>query len=198
MIRDDALVADEAVWASFTAPQSGAEFYSSWLALLCTDVDSVTGALLLLGGGQDNTFTPAALWPDAGRDMSHLVPTAQRALTNRSGVVAAADGSREPSAEQPAHVAYPVVVAGELRGAVVLDLAARPIHGLRRALRQVHWATAWLNDVFRQQAMEAQKTRGDRIALAMDVVAVALQERRFGACALAVPTTLPAACTATA
>ncbi|HXL75473.1 MAG TPA: efflux RND transporter periplasmic adaptor subunit, partial [Burkholderiales bacterium] len=57
---------------------------------------------------------------------------------------------------------------------------------LQRALRMVYWASAWLVDQFRQQDLKERDTRLARLALATDLVASALQERRFASSALAV------------
>src|SRR5688572_11084127 len=141
---------ESSYWAEFGAAQSQEQFLSSWLAILCTQNDGVTGGMLLIVSEQANTFAPGAIWPDARRDMTYLAPIAQQALTERRGVViphaqlaAAGDGG--------AFVAYPVELAGELKGAVVLDTAPRPAPELQQALRLVHWGTAWLTDLFRQQ-----------------------------------------------
>src|SRR5262245_57698120 len=83
-------VARESVyWAEFGAAQSHEQFLASWLAILCTQVDGVTGALLLVISEQANTFTPGAVWPDPRKDMAYLGPIAQQALTERRGIVTA-------------------------------------------------------------------------------------------------------------
>jgi RND family efflux transporter MFP subunit len=79
-----------------------------------------------------------------------------------------------------------------LHGAVILDIAHTPEHELQRALRMLHWASAWLVDQFRQQSLEVLDTRLERISIASDLVATALQERRFGPSALAVVNDLAA------
>ncbi|MGH8739229.1 MAG: efflux RND transporter periplasmic adaptor subunit, partial [Burkholderiales bacterium] len=50
----------------------------------------------------------------------------------------------------------------------------------------LHWSSAWLVDWFHQQQSRALDQRLGRLALASDLVATALQERRFSASALAV------------
>ena len=114
-----------AYWADFSTAQSPEQFYFSWLGILCTQIERVTGGLLLIASAQENTFALGAVWPDASRDMSHLGPVAQQALTERRGVVIPHAGAHGPG-PGGAFVAYPVEVAGVLRGAVVLDTAARP------------------------------------------------------------------------
>ena len=76
-----------AYWADFSTAQSPEQFYTSWLGILCTQIEHVTGGLLLIASDQANTFALGAVWPDSSRDMTHLGPTAQQALTERRGVV---------------------------------------------------------------------------------------------------------------
>mgnify|MGYP006145139869 CR=1 FL=1 len=46
--------------------------------------------MILLASGEDNAYTPAAVWPDPARNLTHLGPTAEAALRERRGVVTGA------------------------------------------------------------------------------------------------------------
>src|SRR4051812_38591677 len=140
---DDLARAETAAWGRFATARDDAEFYGSWLAILCAQVERVAAALLLLGPDSEGAYAPAAIWPDPTRDVQYLGTAAQAALRDRRGVVTGPDGVSEPSRDQAAHVAYPIEVAGVLHGAVVLDLAPGPEAALQRALRLVHWAVPW-------------------------------------------------------
>lgn len=189
---EDHARAESAAWAQFSEPSDSAAFCRSWLVILCTQVDRVNGALLLTRSDQQGAYAVAAVWPDAGRTMQYLAQVAERTLTEGRGIASAPDGVSPPAPNQPAYVGYPVQVSGALEAAVVLDLAPRSEAELKRALRQVHWATAWLVDDFRQHAMARLQGRLDRLGVAADLVATALQERRFGSAALAVANELAA------
>jgi RND family efflux transporter MFP subunit len=89
-------------------------------------------------------------------------------------------------------VGYPIEVDGLLYGAVVLDIKPRPDADVQRALRMVHWGSAWLVDQFRQQLLRQQQQRAMWLGMANEVVATALQEKRLGECALAVANELAA------
>lgn len=199
---EDRARAESATWARFSSPKDTGDFCASWLSILCAQVSNVSGALLVLGPDQGGGYSAAAVWPDASRDMHYLGPAAEKVLKERRGVVERVLDDRHGAVEvhherrafgkatgmgaQSAHVGYPIEVAGALHGAVVLDIAPRPEHELQRALRLVLWASAWLVDQFRQQAVETLQTGLARISLATDVAATAMQERRFGQAALAV------------
>lgn len=168
-------------WAAFAAVQSGEQFFSNWLAILCAQIGGVTGGLLLIASDQAHTFVPAAIWPNHGRDLSYLGPVAQEALTARRGKVVP-----HPKRASGACVAYPIEVDSELKGAVVLDLVSRPEIELQHALRLVHWGQAWLVDLFRQRLLHERAQQLARVTLANSVVASALQESTFRACGMVV------------
>src|SRR5215470_8513164 len=112
---EDANRAESAAWARFSSAKDSAESCASWLAILCLQVERVGGALLLLGPDKDGAYVPAAVWPHAGRDMQYLAPAAERALTERRGIVLSSDGL--PSTrEQRAFIGYPIEVSGVLHG----------------------------------------------------------------------------------
>ena len=48
-LTEDATRAESAAWARFSAAKDSAEFCTSWLAILCMQIERVGGALLLLG-----------------------------------------------------------------------------------------------------------------------------------------------------
>lgn len=170
--------AAEAAWAAFAGPLSRADFLARWLELLCHEVGGVRAALLLVAGDDANTFQAGAMWPDSTADLAYLIPVAQTALGERRGMVQAVQ-------DDGAHVAYPVLVAGELKAAVVIDAGPRPRSGLQQALRKLHWGAAWLTDLFRQQAVQASQARTERMALVQAAVGAALQQRGFLAATMA-------------
>jgi hypothetical protein len=183
--------AEAIAWARFSTAKDRTEFCAGWLAILCTQIDRVSCGLLVLGPDRDGAYAPAAVWPDALRSVQHLGAAAERALKERRGVVISPDGS-PATRDQPAHIGYPIEVSGILHGAVVLDVMPSAEAALQRALRLLHWASAWLVDRFRQQALQERDERVSRLALAMDLVATALQQERFAAAALAVVNELSA------
>lgn len=175
---------ESAHWARFSAPATTADFCTSWLALLCAQVDRAQGGLVLLGPGDDGSYSPVATWPDASHNLVHLGPTAQAALQQRRGVVQ--EGNAPATGAPIVMVGYPVEVDGQLHGAVVLEVKPRPDAEVQRVLRILHWGSAWLVDQFRQQLVLRERQRADRLSLASQVAATALQEKKLKASALAV------------
>src|SRR5262249_15028329 len=112
-------------------------------------------------------------------------------LSERRGVLLPREAAAAPARDAGALVGYPIEVSGILRGAVALDLPGGE-HAVQQAMRLVYWASAWLVDQFRQQDLRERDARLSRLALAADLVATAVQERRFAPSALGVANELAA------
>lgn len=183
---EDRVRAESVAWARFSSATRSDEFYSSWLAILCSQIDRAEGGLLLLATDASGSFAPAAFWPHASHDLRHLGGAAQRVLDGREGIVAGVDGQSDPARDQPAQIGYPIEVAGKLRGAVVVQIAGGPETSLQRSFRLVHWGSAWLVDHLRQQNFEETQERLSRMGLAMDLAATTLKERGVEVSALSI------------
>lgn len=167
------------MWGAFAAAQTAADFCSSWLSLQCLQVADVHAALLLLeqGGG---TFVPAAVWPSEQTDVSYLAPAAQQCLSERQGKLLRGQTGALVI------VAYPVELDGQLQGAVVLDVAERADEALQAVLRQLHWGIGWIETLFlRRRNLEDAQTL-QRARSALDVLAIAAEQARLPALAMAV------------
>ncbi len=191
LIEEQRSRAESAAWSRFATAADDAEFCTGWLTLLAGRVVNARGALLLASDNEQGPFTVAAVWPDAQHDLTYLGAVAQRALVERQGVVAAPDGG-EPRADAAAHVGYPIEVGGRLHGAVVIDVAGGAGADLQAALRQIHWASGWLMDHFRQRLLRLREAELARVSLLNELMATALQHRRLAPSALAVANELAA------
>lgn len=178
---DDAQIGaqPDALWSAFESAHTAVDFSRSWLALQCLQIADVRAALLLLEQDRGN-FVPAAVWPSDQTDASHLAAPAKQCLTERRGKVL----RDQPGAMVV--VAYPVQIEGQARGAVVLDVADRPRVPMRTVLRQLQWGVGWLEALLlrRQHVEDAQRVQ--RVRTALDVLAVAAEQARLEAMAMAV------------
>jgi hypothetical protein len=190
--EDQRVRAEAAAWRSFVAPGDDAQLVAAWLALLAGRVQRVRAGMVLLAGEDGASFSVGAVWPDPQRDLKHLGPAAQRALTERRGVLVTATGA-PALAGHNAHVAYPVALGDALCGAVVLEIGGGDLADLQTALREVHWAIAWLVDHFRAQRQRQEQAEAQRMAVLNGLVATALQHRLLRPSALAVANELCAA-----
>jgi hypothetical protein len=183
---EDRFRAEAIAWARFSSATRSDEFFSGWLAILCSQLDRAEGGLLVLGPDAEGSFAPAAFWPHASQDLRHLGAAAQRVLDGGEGVILGPDGQSEPTRDQPAQFGYPIEMAGRMRGAVVVQVGPGADMSLQRSLRLVHWSSAWLVDHLRQQHHEEERARLSRMQLAMDLAATAVKESGVTASSLAI------------
>src|ERR1700677_1803407 len=66
------------------------DFCAAWLAILCTQIERVSGGVVLEGPDAEGAYVPVAIWPDPSHDLTHLGNVAQRALVERRAVVVGA------------------------------------------------------------------------------------------------------------
>ncbi len=173
-------------WSEFAAARDQAAFCKSWLQLVCAQIGGARTGLLLHDPDQTGNFVPAALWPDSKADLRYLAPVAERVLIDRRGIVLAGDGTPERMRHKPAHVGYPIEVDGIVHGVAVLDLGVVTDAHLAMALRQLHWASAWVVDRVRSRKVAERDVQIAGLSFAANMAAIALQEPGFHLAALAI------------
>ena len=164
-----------AAWQAFANAATRDEQGASWLAALCGMLPEVRAGLLLIGAA-DAGFAPLAMWPP-GSDLQHLGGVAQEALAQRRGVVDRSD----PAAIK---VAYPLVGAAELFGAVVLELGAADEADLMRAMRLIHWGVGWLIDTHSRQTIALLEGKLERASFVFETAMATVAESAFATAAL--------------
>lgn len=166
---------DAEIWRAFSAPGSDEHFCQAWLALLCRQLQDVAAGVVLFQSGDENTFLPVAVWPEVARDLSFLGKVAERALVEGRGVVHRPDDK----SERFIHVAYPIVVAKRMVGAVVLEATNRSEAEVHSLLRQLHWGVAWIHDLVNRRELASNQGKSERIGSVMEVLATALKRGRL-------------------
>ena len=158
------------VWKTFASPPNDAAFCQSWLMLLCREMPAVSAAVVLSQTTDKNAFIPIAFWPDASRDLSALGAAAQRALVERKAVV-----SRQDVPATTIHLAYPIEVSGQIVAAVVLEALHPSDSETQTLLRQLHWGTAWLQDLFLRQEVGTLTDKTNRLGALSEILATAIK-----------------------
>jgi multidrug efflux pump subunit AcrA (membrane-fusion protein) len=183
--------ADNSGWRQFAEAATQEAFCSSWLALQCGQIDGVAGAVVLLGSPDEGRpFTPVAFWPDRQHDLKHLAAVAERALTERRGLVLKRPSPNGNGKGPRYDVAYPIQANRRLYGVVVLDVDPRPERELDGVMRQLQWGSAWLEVLHHRDATVVRQAPAERLQAVVDVVATTVGEARFRGAAMAFVTTL--------
>ncbi len=171
---------DRTLWQDFAEAATVEHFCRSWLAIQCRLLGGIQSGTVLLGPPDRGPFRPVAVWPDARISVKHLTKTAERALSERRGFVVTpeAEAGQATSTRWP-QVGYPIDVRGHIHGVTVLEVTSHQDARLKTVMRQLHWGAAWLELLFCREAVQQEAARGERLQLALDLVASGLGQERF-------------------
>lgn len=184
---------ESVLWSQFAEAENVEHFCRSWLALQCRLISGVRGALVLLGTPDKGPYSPVAVWPDVRQSMEYLTHAAERALKERRGLLlkgARANAETSDRHTDSFHVAYPLMVDDQLHGVIVLDVQSRDDAQLQAVLRQLHWGSAWLEVMLRRQQAQHITSSHDKLVAMTDLVASAIEHKRFYQAALTFVTEL--------
>jgi hypothetical protein len=174
--RESVARLDQVLWRDLTGATDEQRFGEAWLALVCRMIPGAGAAILVLSHGEGGNFVPVARAPAGGVADPALLATAQLAVTERRGVL-----QPPPAAapQQPARLAYPILLDEELVGAVTIEVNSGALRDTRQPMRQLQWAVAWVRDFLRRRNIGAEQQAGERMSIALDLLAAALEEDRF-------------------
>lgn len=181
---------DQALWKQLGEATTPGIFVQSWLALLCRLIPAVERGVAVLEDSTSGNMAPAAFWPDESAGTPELAAVVELALKERRGVVHGADGSGAAVATDGYYAAYPFIVEDHLYGAVCIELDGSAHGQIRSVMRQLQWATSWIEVLLRRERLKSDRARMDTLTAALDLIAAALDEDRFNASCQAVVTEL--------
>ncbi len=185
---------EPALWRRLNDPANLADCVRAWLALQCQLIDGASRGLVVLATETPNNFEASAFWPEGSGSSAALGAVAEVALRERRGV-ASGDGSLQ-SADPVglSHVAFPVLLEAELKGAVAISLRGNRPDDVKAALRQLQWGVVWIRDRMRQSRVGQQDRLLDRSSAALDLLGGALDYQGFEPAAMATVTSLAVRC----
>ena len=129
---------------------------------------------MLIKDQSGSHLVPAAVWPTAKQDLSHLNDTVERCLQQRRGLL-------EPLANAvPAitRLAYPIMVEDQIMGAVVVEMRADAATAMP-LLQHLHWGLGWLVESFQRLTLQQAVMQSKRLGSVTQALALALQPRKL-------------------
>jgi multidrug resistance efflux pump len=141
---------------------------------VCTQFSHIQAAALLVKDQTGSHLVPAAVWPTAKQDLSHLNDTVERCLQQRRGLL-------EPLANAfPAitRLAYPIMVEDLIMGAVVVEMRADAATAMP-LLQHLHWGLGWLVESFQRLTLQQAVMQSKRLGSVTQALALALQPRKL-------------------
>jgi multidrug resistance efflux pump len=188
---------EPALWRRLSDADSLSDMTRGWLALQCQIIEGATRGVVLLAGETPNSFEAAAFWPEGSARSTPLTEVAELALRERRGVASGDGSGRSADPHGAAHVAFPILLGGELKGVVAVSLRGARSEDIRSALRHLQWGAAWIRERLQQAHGEEQARLLDRSRAALDLLGDALGREGFEASAMAVVTGLAVRCNCT-
>lgn len=165
---------DSRSWESFVTAKTADEFCRAWLALLCGQLVSAQAAAILVESTDAQAFVPIAAWPEPAADLGRLSRVVERALSESRGVVQSA----APEDGFSTHIAYPIFIEQRVVGAIALDTACEG-EQVQVALRQIHWGSAWLSNLFAKREWDEAVRGKERVSAVLETIAIALRQGKF-------------------
>ena len=164
-------------WARFIEPGSNVEYLAAWLAIACSRATDAQSAVIFVRSDAQQ-FGVGAVW--------RMEPEKNEAFQKLADQCA---GTGEPVV-QPAGkgivLGYPIHVGEAVQAVLVLALAAHPGARLRDTMRELHWASGWIEaQLWRGRSMLTTK-QVEAARLSLELLAAADSHQRFEASAMAV------------
>ncbi len=161
-------------WVKFTAAKTSQAFLQGWLDVVCAQFPSIGAAALLIKDRTGTSLVPAAVWPSAQHDFSHLGSIVDKCLKENRGLVEAVRGTQPAKCQ----LAYPIMVGDAVVGAVVAEVHAEPAVAAS-ILKHMHWGLGWLVESFQRGSAEQALRQAQQLIGVTEALAVALQPRKL-------------------
>lgn len=178
----DVVSLDQSLWQAFAAARNDRAFLTAWLALVVARVPQAAVGALLEADPKAGAFVTVAVVPDPRRDLAPLRPAAEQAIASgRPATLTDEDTGA-------ARMAWPLRAGADspVEGVVALEIPTPSPRILQAALRELHWAAGWLSARLWERRAGTETARAQRLAIAMDLLAVAGEHPRPQAAAMAV------------
>jgi multidrug resistance efflux pump len=172
---------DLSLWEAFATAKTANELCHAWLALLCEQIPGATAAAVLVESQDAQTYVPMAVWPEANPSLGRLAKTVETALRERRGVVQSValseqtgEASDQRDVAQLKQFAYPLTSNQRVIAVVAVE-AICDRDAVNQALRDIHWAGAWLLNLLTGRELEEAIAAKAQVGSVLEVIAVALR-----------------------
>ena len=174
---------DATHWSRLLSDEPGDVVLQSWLALQAAQIPNATrGVLVSRRGGP---FRPVAFWPENGRTSKFLMSAVNDALAQNLDVV-----REDPDGGEGVAIVRLVRSGGKPVALIGVELGQVDEKARQSALRSLQWGSAWLEVFERRRTEKENDVAIDRLALALDTLAVAGEHKGFRSAAAAALTQL--------
>ena len=117
---------------------------AAWLAAFAKQTSGIQQGLVVMAGTGKAKFEPVAMWPDGASPAPELMRAVDGCLKGKRMLV-------ETGSQENAAIAVPMLIGGQLRGALAVLADNSADTDLRRVVDQLQWASGWIEAVVRRQ-----------------------------------------------
>lgn len=170
-------------WQAFLTPEDPSDFVDGWLRITAGRVSEARAGVVFMQG-DGGRLGAAALWHMEGRDPKAVAALAEAVLKSPEPRLATAETGETL-------LGYPIDVAGEVQAVLVLVLARAPGRHMQALMRELHWASGWIEARLWQGRVQMGARAGASAKLALQLMAAAEEHDRFDGAALALVNAVP-------
>ena len=164
-------------------------FCETWLALQCSLIAQAHAGVVAVAVADDSAGPPIAVHP-VGHATDHLARSIALAAEQKRGVAEVADDSIDVGNGPHVVLAFPIIVDGALRAVAAIEMLGVTEQQTRAAMRQLQWGVAGLRERLLIQANGQGAPAPARSEIALELLAVVLEQRRFRSACRALVTEL--------
>ncbi|WP_085759684.1 HlyD family efflux transporter periplasmic adaptor subunit [Oceanicoccus sagamiensis] len=174
-------------WSTLKDSYDPKSFSAAWLQVQSQLIgDEALTAAVVFGTPDQGPFEPTALWPAGSLGSPMLIAAVQEVISQREPVVKHAKRTAEDKSPKTHAVASPLIVDGQICGAVAFEVSHVNEQRLEEIASQLAWGAGWLEVNIRRNKF----TSSDRLVTVLELVATSLHHQQFIAAATAVATEL--------
>jgi len=168
-------------WDAFINADTSNELCQAWLTLICEQIPGATAAAVLVENQAAQNYVPMAVWPTASPGMGRLATIVETCLRDRRGVFQSAALSQQAGdavdridLSHLTQISYPIILGARVIAVVAVE-ADCDAGDVNKIFRDLHWAGAWLTNLFSRRELDQAITAKARVGSVLEAIAVVLR-----------------------
>ncbi len=161
---------EQGLWKSLGRADNLDSAAEAWSPLMFEQLDFAEAVCVFVTDPEGGRLRTISNWPKARMPGGTLIGAAESAVENNRGVVRGGVGDGGQLTGGLVSVATPLVVDGEVMGAVGAEIAPHGQTDLRVEMRRLQWGAAWMRDMLRKGVSSIDKRRHAHAIEALNAV----------------------------
>lgn len=169
-------VGEARLWDDLACSGDRTRFGQAWLSIVARTFPSIRQATLLLASASDPAMDPVARWAvDASASDSALLSRQGQPLLEETVTSGRPASARAAELAGMVFVAVPFAMEGSPCGACLAQARIEDDVGVRRLIRHLQWAAAWVEAYLRRSSGHSGAEQGRLAADMIDFISLAIE-----------------------